>query len=110
VNKCTVNGIDVIDDEQVPPDQIWLDAPMPNGGKVRYMFTITDHSFLRVDGEPSFFKHLQGILQELRGTVAAEPLIVADRLSDLLDEMSMFQRGEWPPKPDDAFGEDLPVG
>jgi hypothetical protein len=110
MNKITVKGIEIIDDESVPEGQVWINVPMPEGGKIRYMFTLTDHSFARMDGNPSFFKHLQDALIEIRQDIPPSAESVYDRLSQMIDEMTMFQRGKWPPHHEDAFEDPLPIG
>lgn len=83
-----VKGVEIIDDERVPEGEIWLNCPMPTGGKVRYMFSLTDHRMTQ-PGDASFFQTLQKWLSD----ITTDDEIVSARLALILQAMDDFSRG-----------------
>ncbi|MHC4836410.1 MAG: hypothetical protein ACYTCN_10845 [Planctomycetota bacterium] len=91
----SVRGIEILDDESVPDGEIWLNCPMQNGGKVRYMFSLTDHRMTQPGEGESFFLALQGWLKDLQEQLAKadEPLVAEARVSLILEAMDDFLHG-----------------
>jgi len=67
-----VKGIEIIDDETVPEGEIWLMCPMQNGGKVRYMFNLTDHRMTMPGADKCFLVQLEEKLLQLESGLQGE--------------------------------------
>lgn len=91
----SVKGIEIIDDERVPEGEIWLNCPLPTGGKVRYMFNLTDYRMTQQGADKSFFITLQGWIKDLRDELASvdEPLVAEARADLILSAMDDFLHG-----------------
>jgi hypothetical protein len=93
-----VKGIEIVDDETVPDGEIWIMCPMANGGKVRYMFNLTDHRMTQPGAEQCFFLDLEKWLLELeQGMQGTEELDLSlGRLGLILEAMKDFKTGKDP--------------
>ena len=91
-----IKGIEILDNESIPPGEIWMLCPMQNGGKVRYMFSLTDHRMTQPGSSQCFFLDLQGWLDALRNDLIDDSPIVLDRLDLILEAMTDFKTGKDP--------------
>lgn len=91
-----IKGIEIIDDPKVPDGEIWLLCPMANGGKVRYMFNLTDHRMTQ-PGEESFFNSLRNWISELGADLdKGEAEMCRARIDLILAAMNEFLLGNDP--------------
>lgn len=91
-----VKGIEIIDDESVPDGEIWIMCPMQDGGKVRYMFNLTDHRMTQPGADKCFFLSLEEWLYSLRNDIASGSPIALDRLDLVLSAVADFKTGKDP--------------
>lgn len=96
MRTISVRGIEIIDDESVPNGEIWLQCPLPNGGKVRYMFSLTDHRMLQEGNEGgSFFSKLRSWVADAHKDMLATRYMVAEaRVHLILAAMDDFLQGK----------------
>jgi len=92
----TLGGIEIFDGNDVPPGEIWLEAPLPEGGKVRYMFNLNDHRMtLKDNNGESFLDWVDNRLEDLRELTEAgltrKQMTCVDRIQV---EIANFKRGK----------------
>jgi hypothetical protein len=91
----TLGGIEVLDSKQIPPGEIWLEAPLPDGGKVRYMFALNDYRMtLRANGGESFLDWIDNHCEQMRQHIEMH---LTDTTLANLDQLQLalrdFKRG-----------------
>lgn len=92
-----VRGIEIFDDPSVPDGEIWLNCPMANGGKVRYMFNLTDHRMTQPGADKCFFLQMQEWLETLRVQMTIDGTTLSVTQLDLiLAAMEDFKTGKDP--------------
>jgi len=92
-----IKGIEILDNEDVPDGEIHMLCPMQNGGKVRYMFNLTDHRMTMPGADKCFFLQLTEWLETLRAQMAIDSTTLSVTQLDLiLAAMTDFKTGKDP--------------
>jgi len=93
-----VRGVEIIDDESVPEGEIWFMCAMQDGGKVRYMFNLTDHRMTQPGADQCFLLDLEKWLLELEnGMQGTEELNLSlGRIGLILEAINDFKTGKDP--------------
>lgn len=92
-----IKGIEILDNENIPAGEIWLMCPMQDGGKVRYMFNLTDHRMTQPGSDKCFFAELEGWLETLRKQMAIDATTMSvTQLDVILMAMKDFKTGKDP--------------
>ncbi len=92
-----IKGIEILDNENIPAGEIWLMCPMQDGGKVRYMFNLTDHRMTQPGASQCFFLQMREWLETLRAQMAVDGTTMSVTQLDLiLAAMDDFKTGKDP--------------
>jgi len=99
MRTLSVRGIEIVDDPSVPDGEIWLICPMQNGGKIRYMFSLTDHRMTQPGaepGDPCFLSQLKQWLLDLEADMmdTDKEHLSLDRVALILQAITDFQTGK----------------
>ncbi len=90
-----VKGIEIFDDPSVPEGEIWINCPMQDGGKVRYMFNLVDHRMTQPGADESFFVQLERWLDTLRTQMLLDSTTMSvTQLDVILMAMRDFKMGK----------------
>ena len=91
-----IKGIEILDNENIPAGEIHMLCPMQTGGKIRYMFSLTDHRMTQPGSDQCFFLDMEKWLDQLRSDLMQDSPIVLDRLDLILEAMADFKTGKDP--------------
>lgn len=92
-----IKGIEILDNEDVPDGEIWMLCPMQDGGKVRYMFNLTDHRMTMPGADKCFLVQLEDWLGTLRSQMKMDSTTLSVTQLDLiLAAITDFKTGKDP--------------
>lgn len=80
----TRSGLELLDEEDTPPGEIWFNVPKSGEIKMTYMISLNDWRVTLKDGEESFLDTLDRWMGELRSTVEVGPMGIALSRIDLI--------------------------
>ncbi len=95
VGYKTATGIEIVDDDRVPPGEIWFNTPKADGMQATYLIMLNDWRIMLRDDRESFLEQMDGWLSELSTTVySGQPDFAIAKIDLIRQAIDDFKRGK----------------